>query len=122
VLYDQGRFAEAGEMIGVSEDLGASDDRVNQIVGRGIRAKLHAREGHTEVAVAMAQEAVEMTHGIDFWETLWGAFEYLGEVYRLAGRRDDAIRALGQALDVCERKGVVTAVEQIRAKIDAGGR
>jgi class 3 adenylate cyclase/tetratricopeptide (TPR) repeat protein len=116
-LYEQGRFAEAGEMIGVSESLGASDDRVNQVMGRGIRAKLLAREGQTEVAVAMAEEAVAMTEGIDFWDTLTGAFENLGDVYRLAGRRDDAIGALRQALDVCERKGVVPAVEQIRAKL-----
>src|SRR5688500_14289146 len=100
-------------MIGVSESLGASDDLVNQIVGGGIRAKLLAREGKMAEAIAMAEEAVAMTDGIDFWDTLAGAFADLGEVYRLAGRRDDAIRALGKALDVCERKGAIPVVEQI---------
>ena len=117
VLYEQGRFTEAHEMIGVSEGLGASDDLVNQILGRGVRAKLLAQEGQIEEAVTMAEEAVAMTDGTDFWETLWSASDNLGEVYRLAGRRKDAIRALGQALDVCERKGAVTAVEQIRGKL-----
>jgi tetratricopeptide (TPR) repeat protein len=117
VLCEQGRFAEAGEMVGVSESLGASDDLVNQVMGRGVRAKLLARDGRIEAAVAMAEEAVAMTEGIDFWDTLTVAFENLGEVYQLAGRRDDAIRALGHALDVCERKGVVPAVEQLRRKL-----
>ncbi|HUF58652.1 MAG TPA: adenylate/guanylate cyclase domain-containing protein [Actinomycetota bacterium] len=121
VLYEQGRFEDAAEMIGVSENLGASDDLVNQVTARGIRAKLLAREERTEEAIAVVDEAVSMTKGIDFWDTLSGTFENLAEVYRLAGRRDDAIAALGRALDVCERKGAVPAVERIRAKLDAVG-
>jgi tetratricopeptide (TPR) repeat protein len=117
VLYDQGRFAEAAEMVDLSEGLGASDDVVNQINGRGIRAKLLGREGRIEDAVAMAEEAAAMTDGIDFWDPLTSAWENLGEVYRLAGQRDDAVRALRQALDVCERKGAVAAVELIRPKL-----
>jgi hypothetical protein len=104
-------------MVATSEDLGASDDLVNQIVGRGIRAKLLAREGQIEAGVAMAEEAVAMTDGIDFWAALTTAFDNLSEVYRLAGRPDDAIGALGRALDVCERKGGVAAVDQIRGTL-----
>ena len=106
-------------MVGVSEGLGASDDLVNQIMGPGIRAKLLAQEGQIEDAVAMAEEAVAITEGIDFWDTLWSASENLGEVYRLAGRREDAIGAFGQALDVCERKGAVAVVERIHRMIAA---
>jgi class 3 adenylate cyclase/tetratricopeptide (TPR) repeat protein len=121
VLYEQGRFAEAAEMIGVSESLGASDDLVNLVVGQGIRGKLLAQEGRAEEAVAMAEEAAAMTDGTDFWDTLWFAFENLGEVYRLSGRKDDAIGALTRALEVCERKGVIPAVEQIRVKLETVG-
>ena len=117
VLYEQGRFAEAAEMVSVSEGLGASDDLVNQIMGQGLRARLLAGEEEFELAVAMAEEAVEMTDGIDFWDTLTVANENLGEVYLLAGRRDDAISALGYALDVCERKGVVPSVDQLRRRL-----
>jgi len=122
VLYKQGRFAEAAEMLDFGEGLGASDDLVNLVFGRGIRAKLLARERQIEKAVRMAEEAVAMTDGIDFWDAQLAAFENLGEVYRLAGRRDDAIEALGRALDIGERKGVIPAVEQLRGKLDALSR
>ena len=91
---------------------------MNQVGGRGIRAELLAQGGDIESAVAMAEEAVAMTDGIDFWDTLSGAFENLGEVYRLAGRRADAIAAFGRALDVLERKGSAPAAEQMRIKCD----
>ncbi len=122
VLYEQDRLDEAAEMIGVSEDLGASDDLVNQIQLGGVRAKLLAREGRIDEALASAEEAVAMSDGTDFWDNLSIAPENLGEVYRLAGRRNDAIAAFGRALDVLERKGVLPAVEQIRAKIASVGR
>jgi class 3 adenylate cyclase/tetratricopeptide (TPR) repeat protein len=121
VLYEQGRFTEAAEMVETSQRLGASDDLVNQVVGRGVRAKLLAREGRFEEAVVLAEEAVAFTEGIDFWDTLSTAFENLGEVYRLAGRPDHAVAALGKALDVCERKGAVPAIEQVRGKLTAIG-
>ena len=117
VLYEQGRFSEAAEMVVVSEGLGASDDLVNQVGGRGIRAKLLAQEGEIEPAVATAEEGVAMTDGIDFWDTLGGAFESLGDVLRLAGRTEEARRALGRSLDVYEQKGVVPLIERTRARL-----
>ena len=122
VLYDQSRFDEAAEMVGVSEGLGASDDLVNQVGGRGIRAKLLAQGGEIESAIAMAEEAVPMTDGVDFWDVLGTTYESLGEVYRLAGRTDESTRAFGLSLDVYERKGVAPAAEQIRIKLDAASR
>jgi class 3 adenylate cyclase/tetratricopeptide (TPR) repeat protein len=118
VLFAQGRFEEAAEKADLSERLGATDDVVTQTVWRQVRAKLLAREGLDGAAVALAEAAVAMTDGIDGWDTLESAFEDLGEVYRLVGRRDDATRALGKALDVCERKGAIVVAERVRSKID----
>ena len=47
------------------------------------------------------------------------AFEDLGDVYALVGRRDDAISALEKALDVCERKGAIAIADTLRSKIAA---
>ena len=122
VLYEKGRFAEAAEMIGVSEDLGASDDLVNQIQLERDPSEAPRPGGAGRGGRRLAEEAVAMSDGTDFWDNLSIAPENLGEVYRLAGRRDEAVAAFGRALDVLERKGVVPAVEQIRAKIAAVGR
>ena len=70
----------------------------------------------------LAEEAVAMTDGIDFWNVLASAHESLGDVYQLTGRADDAIRAWRQALDVCERKGAVPAAGHMRSKLDAVSR
>ena len=93
VLYELGRFDEAAEKADLAERLGASDDVATQTIWRQLRAKLLAREGHTDAAVALAEEAVSMTDGTDCWDTLTMAFEDLGDVYALVGRTDDAIRA-----------------------------
>jgi class 3 adenylate cyclase/tetratricopeptide (TPR) repeat protein len=121
VLYEQGRFDETAEMVGMSEGLGASDDLVNNVVGRGIRAKLLARDGKSKASIALAEEAVSLVEGIDFYDTIAAAYENAGEVYRLTGRVDDARRALERALDVYERKGVLPSIEQVRAKLAAIG-
>jgi tetratricopeptide (TPR) repeat protein len=119
VLYELGRFDEAAEKTDLAERLGASDDVATQTIWRQLRAKLLAREGHAETAVALAEEAAAMTDGTDCWDTLSMAFEDLADVYALVGRSDDAIRALGTALDVCERKGAVVVADKLRAKVAA---
>jgi len=119
VLYALGRFDEAAEKNDLAERLGASDDVASQTAWRQVRAKLLAREGHADTAVALAEESASMTEGTDCWDTQSNAFEDLGEVYALVGRRDDAIRALGKALDVCERKGAIVVADSLRAKVAA---
>jgi len=119
VLFTLGRFDEAAEKADLAERLGASDDVATQALWRQLRAKLLAREGETAIAVALAEEAASMTDGTDCWDTLTMAFEDLGDVYALVGRRDDAIRAVGTALDVCERKGAIVVADTLRAKVAA---
>ena len=95
VLYELGRFDDAAEKTDLAERLAASDDVATQTIWRQVRAKLLAREGHEDTAVALAEEAVAMTDGTDFWDTLRMAFEDLGEVYRVgrtARRRDPGAR------------------------------
>jgi class 3 adenylate cyclase/tetratricopeptide (TPR) repeat protein len=119
VLCLQGRYGEAADMIDVSDSLGATDDLVNQVVGRSVRARVLAHEGRIAEATALAEEAASMTEGVDFWDTVMSAYETVGEVYLAAGRTEDARRAYGRALVVCERKGVIPAVERIRKTVNA---
>ena len=117
VLFKLGRFDDAAEKTDLAERLAASDDVASQTIWRQLRAKLLAREGHADTAVALAEEAVAMTDGTDFWDTLRMAFEDLGEVSALVGRRDDAILALGKALEVCDRKGAIVVADRLRVKV-----
>ena len=59
VLYEQGRFTEAAEMIGMSEELGASDDLVNVVLtDEGSERSFSRGRGGPRKLVAMAEEAV----------------------------------------------------------------
>jgi class 3 adenylate cyclase/tetratricopeptide (TPR) repeat protein len=117
VLFQLGRFDEAAEKADLAERLGASDDVATQTIWRQVRAKLLAREGREDAAVALAEEAVAMTQGSDCWDTPSMAFEDLGDVYAMIGRRTDAIAVLEKALDICERKGAIAVVDTLRSKV-----
>jgi tetratricopeptide (TPR) repeat protein len=112
VLSLQGRFDESEEMTRLAEETGASDDIPTQVIWRHVRAKLIAREGRLEEAVALAEEAVALTEGTDSWDIGSDALVELGEMYELAGRREDARRAIRDALDLYEQKGIVPVAER----------
>ena len=57
VLIEQGRYDEAATLIRESENLGASDDAVTQMIVRSLRARLLARQGDFEHAEALARGA-----------------------------------------------------------------
>jgi len=119
VLYLQGRFGECEEMTRLAEETGASDDIPTQVLWRHVRAKLIAREGRHEEAVALAEEAVALNEGTDSWDIRADALLDLGEVFELSGRPDDARRATREALDLYERKGVIPVIERVRLRLAA---
>jgi class 3 adenylate cyclase/tetratricopeptide (TPR) repeat protein len=124
LLYQQGRMDESEEMTRVAEDAGASDDISTQVIWRLVRAKVIARRGEHQEAVALAEEGVALTEGTDSWDIGPGALLNFGEVLELAGRRDDARRVTREALDIYEQKGIVPLIEQVRgrlAELEAAG-
>jgi tetratricopeptide (TPR) repeat protein len=110
---------ESEEMTRVAEDAGASDDVPTQVIWRTVRAKLMARRGRHDEAVALAEEGVTFNEGTDAWDVRGNALVDLGEVYELAGRRDDARRATRGALDLYEQKGAIALSEQVRERLAA---
>jgi tetratricopeptide (TPR) repeat protein len=119
VLYLQGHFDECEDMTRLAEETGASDDIPTQVLWRHIRAKLIARGGRHDEAVALAEEAVALNEGTDSWDIRADALLDLGEVYELSGRPDDARRATREALDLYERKGIIPVIEQVRSRLAA---
>jgi hypothetical protein len=59
-LYAQQRYVEAEDLYEISEQAGASDDIVTQMLWRQVRAKALARRGEDGAAEDLAREAVAL--------------------------------------------------------------
>jgi tetratricopeptide (TPR) repeat protein len=118
VLYAQGRLDEAQRTTEVSEQAAASDDLISQAQWRGPRAKILARRGDDDAALVLIGEALSLLERSDLVDLRWEALADLAEVHDLAGRTEDAARALEQAIELVERKGVVPLIQRFRDRLD----
>lgn len=114
-LFAQGRSEEAESMCGVAERTTPSDDVVNHIVWRGVRAKILAGQGEADAAQALAHEAVTAAARTDLLVHHGDALSDLAEVHRLSGRPGDAGRATQAAVVLYERKGNVVGLRRARS-------
>jgi len=108
---------EADRWCATSEDAAAADDLAAQIEWRAVRAKVMARRGAPEDAVALAREAVGIAERTDFVTIHGDACVDLAETLELAGRSDEAQEALRRALDLYERKGNLVSAERARSRL-----
>jgi class 3 adenylate cyclase/tetratricopeptide (TPR) repeat protein len=114
-LHAQGRDGEAEEFTRISEGAAAADDVVSQFLWRSARAKVLARRKEFEEAEALAREAVRIAGETGY--ILWGADTLmdLAEVLRAAGRVDEAILPIQDALARYEAKCDVVSSAKARA-------
>jgi tetratricopeptide (TPR) repeat protein len=117
-LYEQGRFDEAWDWVHVSREAATSDDYNAQGVGRSVEATLVAQRGEFDEAEAVAREAIDFVNRSDELDTQGHVYLGLVEVYRLAGRKEDAVAALEDAIALFERKGNIVMTERSRALRD----
>jgi tetratricopeptide (TPR) repeat protein len=117
-VYRQGRIDEAEAYSAISEELGASDDRVNETAWRILRAKVLSARGEFDRAEALAREAVEIAAETDYFELAAGTWLDLAEILRAAGNAE-ARTAAREALVLYERKGNVVGARRARAVVDA---
>jgi len=118
VAYARGDLDEAERFTRECEHACRANDVHSQILWRAIRAKVLARRGRFEEGEALAREAVALAERADFMLAHAEAAADLGEVLELAGKPEEAIRALESAASIYERKGVVIAATLARARID----
>jgi class 3 adenylate cyclase/tetratricopeptide (TPR) repeat protein len=118
-LLALGRDDEAEAATRRSEELGASDDVITQVLWRQSRARVFARRGEHRAAAALAREAVARADRTDALVTRGDALTDLAEVLELGGDPDGARAELERALTEYEQKGVVPAVEQTQARLAA---
>jgi tetratricopeptide (TPR) repeat protein len=116
-LYELGRYEEAYEATERSEELGASDDLATQIMWRSTRAKILARWDRADEAEALAREAIAIADSTE--GTLWQADAYraLADVMVILGRPDEEGRALREALNRYEAKGMSIFAERLRHRL-----
>jgi predicted ATPase/class 3 adenylate cyclase len=122
-LYRQGRDEEALRMTEESEAIAASDDVATQYLWRSVRAKLVARGGRFAEAEALAAEAIRIIGTAQDPDSQGYAAIDQAEVLRLAGRREDAMRAAEAAAALFDRKANSASAgraRRLRDEIDAG--
>jgi tetratricopeptide (TPR) repeat protein len=116
-LCDQDRFDEAGGLVHRSRDLGAEDDFATQMAWRMGMARIDSHRGEHERAISLADEAVALGEDTDYIAWQAEGHDVRGRALLAAGRAADARGAFATSLERYERKGVVPAVERLRARL-----
>jgi len=116
-LYRQGRFADAEPYARVAQAETSEADVYLQIMWRNVGSKLLARQGDFDRAEELAREAVELGEPTDWLNLRGDTLMDLGEVLRLAGRLDEAVAAVKQALSLYTQKRNIVSTRRARAVI-----
>jgi tetratricopeptide (TPR) repeat protein len=103
-VYLRGRSDEAEELTRLCEQITPPDQLDAQIRWRSVRAVTVARS-EPEEAERLAKEAVRLADKTDQLDAQAEARIDLAEVLRLGGRRREAARDLGRAIDLYRAKG-----------------
>jgi class 3 adenylate cyclase/tetratricopeptide (TPR) repeat protein len=122
-LYELDRLDEARTAAHLSRDAATRDDANAQAFWRWAEAKLLAREGWFDEAEALAREAIAFSDRSDELDNSARVRLGLVEVYRLAGRNEDAIEVLDDAIARYQRKGNEVMTKRSRAlRAELGAR
>jgi len=116
VAYAQGRYEEAERLARECEGACRANDVHSHILWRSILAKVLARRNDLAEAERLAREAVAFAETTDFLLAHADALADLADVLELAGRPDEAARAIEEAIVVYERKGNLLAANRARAR------
>ena len=118
-LWTLERFAEADQFAQVGEELADPDDVDSQVIWRTVRAKLLARDGRVDEAVALAEGAVAMAGETDDVDRQADAQRELAAVHALAGGEQAEGPPLREALRLYERKGDIVQAARVRDRLVA---
>ena len=115
-LYEQGRLDEAEDVLEQAESLSAPDDAINAAWFPILRAKVLAGRGRLAEAEELALAGIANSSALGgHLRHLAYARAALADVLQLAGRTEDAREEGERALELYEQKGVVPAIERMRA-------
>jgi class 3 adenylate cyclase/tetratricopeptide (TPR) repeat protein len=112
-----GRLDEAEALARRGRDLGDEQDVLTQAFWRQTQALVHSARGEHARAEQLAREAVTFTYRIEMPWYQGDALADRAEVILAAGRRNEAVAQLEQALDRYEQKGIVPLARRTRARL-----
>ncbi|HEU0086347.1 MAG TPA: hypothetical protein VFQ77_01620, partial [Pseudonocardiaceae bacterium] len=121
-LYMQGHYVEAEAECTVSETTTAAEDMWTQVMWRGVRAKILARQGRGIDAEALAREAVRLAEPTDLLTMRADAQLDLAEVLALTDRLVEATVTVRQAIALYEQKGNIVSARRTRSWLAAWGQ
>jgi predicted negative regulator of RcsB-dependent stress response len=100
-----------------SRELSADDDFASQAAWRMAQARVLSHRGAHDEALALADEAIAINEKTDYLTWQAESDEVRGMVLTAAGRTDEAQETYDRALERFERKGVVPAIQRVRARV-----
>jgi tetratricopeptide (TPR) repeat protein len=118
-LVEQGRIDDAEQYVNVSREATQEHDPSGQAHWRLAAARVLVRRGAAEEAVRLANEGIAIIGQTEELLSLPGLLLDQAEVLELAGRGDEAVGALREALDVAARKGAVVEENRARERLAA---
>ncbi len=113
-LYEQNRLEDAEGYARISKEIAAPDDLSSQLLWRCVLAKVLARAGVFEQAERLAREAVHLMQASEEPVSKGYALMSLAQVLRSAGKEDEAIVAIKEAIELFDEKGNLVAAERAR--------
>jgi class 3 adenylate cyclase/tetratricopeptide (TPR) repeat protein len=116
-LYALDRLDDADAWAVRAAELGASEDTVTQMLSLQVRGMVLARRGEFQEAESLAREAVAIGEKTDMLDMQGDAYAGLGEVLLLAGKPDEAVAALEEAVERYELKGNLVSSRRARTRL-----
>jgi tetratricopeptide (TPR) repeat protein len=111
-----GRYDEAEQCVAQAHEHPAHSP-ICEAQWRQAAALVHAHRGEWAEAERLASEAVEKTRMTDTPRFQANAYCDLAEVLEAAGRRDEALAAGHEALELYDRKGIVPPARRVRERL-----
>ena len=112
VAQGEKRYAEASQLIEISQEAAGGEDLSAQIIGQGSFARILADRGRHAEAVELVSSAVALAIQTDLLSQHADALLDLAHVLGASGRVAEAQAAATQALDLYQRKGNLPGVRE----------
>ena len=114
-LYRLGRLDESADWVAVGSRHTANDDLDARLLWLPVSAKIAARRGAVNEALAILSEAAALADTTDALNRSAAIQADTGEVLQLAGRASDASSAFRRAIELFRAKGNVVGAARVHA-------